>query len=107
MILAAPSVAHRMADVFPEPDEYRPQRFESEGSESRRNRMLIGFGGGMHRCLGVHFAYLEMKVILTILLRHYDFELLDRDPQPVAGAKTKWPASPCRVRYTVKQPARD
>ncbi|XXY46506.1 cytochrome P450 [Sorangium sp. So ce269] len=55
----------------------------------------------MHRCLGVHFAYLEMKVILTLLLRRYDLELLDA-PAPVRGAKAKWPRSPCRVRYRAK-----
>lgn len=63
---------------------------------------LIGFGGGVHRCLGVHFAYLEMKVILTLLLRRYELRLLDPNPKPIPGAKTKWPASPCRVAYRLR-----
>ena len=47
----------------------------------------------------MNFAYLEMKVILSLLLKRYALELVDRDPQPIAGAGTKWPQRPCRVRY--------
>ena len=96
MIMVALSVSHRMTDVYPEPDTYRPDRFVTD---PKGTHGLIGFGGGAHRCLGVHFAYLEMKVILTMLLRDYTFELIDRDPQPVPGTRTKWPRQPCRVRY--------
>jgi transposase InsO family protein len=55
--------------------------------------------GKVHRCLGVHFAYLEMTVVLARLLQWFDLELQDTHPRPVAGPKTKWPASPWRVRY--------
>ncbi len=67
-------------------------------------RELIGFGAGVHRCLGVHFAYLEMTVVLTQILRRYDLQLVDPDPQPVPGIKTKWPQTPCRVRYRARRP---
>ena len=96
-VFAAPSETHRMPDVFPDPDRYVPERFSPGRDESRNQHSLIGFGGGVHRCAGVNFAYLEMKVALTLLLQHYEFSLLDANPQPVAGAMTKWPASPCRV----------
>lgn len=102
----APSVAHREPAEYPAPDEYRPERFESADGDARRDKGLIGFGGGLHRCLGEHFAYLEMKVILALLLRRYRFTLLDPDPQPVPGAKTKWPQSPCRVAYRQRVRAR-
>ncbi len=99
MILTSPSVAHRMPAEYPDPDRYRPDRYLDN---PRAAQNLIGFGGGTHRCLGVHFAYLEMKVVLTLLLRRYHLELVDLDPQPVPGTKTKWPRSPCRVRYRLR-----
>jgi sterol 14alpha-demethylase len=102
MILVSPTVTHRLAEVYPDPDRYRPERFEDD---PRGVHGLIGFGGGVHRCLGVHFAYLEMKVILTMLLADYSFELVDRDPRPVPGARTKWPQRPCRVRYRARRQA--
>ena len=102
-VFAAPSVSHRMPDVFPDPDRYVPERFSPDRDESRNQHSLIGFGGGVHRCAGVNFAYLEMKAVLTLLLQHYEFSLLDANPQPVSGAMTKWPASPCRVQYQRRQ----
>jgi sterol 14-demethylase len=95
-ILVSPAVSHRLPEVYPEPDRFRPDRYEADPHGLRG---LLGFGGGVHRCLGVHFAYLEMKVIISMLLRDYELELVDRDPQPIPGTKTKWPQSPCRVRY--------
>jgi sterol 14-demethylase len=100
MILTVPQLAHRLPDQYPDPDAYRPDRYLDD---PRAMQQLIGFGGGTHRCLGVHFAYLEMKVILSILLRRYDLELVDPDPQPISGNRTKWPQSPCRVRYRLRQ----
>ena len=99
MVFVAPTLSHRMPEVFPDPDRYRPERFSPEHDESRQPHSLIGFGGGIHRCVGVHFAYLEMKIALSLLLQQYDFTLLDPEPHPVRGTKTKWPASPCRVHY--------
>jgi sterol 14-demethylase len=100
MVMVAPAVAHRLPEIFPEPDRFLPDRFA--GQEEPPS--LIGFGGGLHRCLGMHFAYLEMRVVLSLLLATYDFELVDTDLHPVPGPKTKWPASPCRVRYQARQP---
>jgi sterol 14-demethylase len=39
-----------------------------------------------------------MKVLLAVLIQHYDMELMD-EARPIAGAGTYWPAQPCRVRY--------
>jgi sterol 14-demethylase len=100
-VFISPAVSHRLADVYPEPDRYQPGRFLTD---PRSMRDLVGFGGGVHRCLGVHFAYLEMTVVLARLLQWFDLELQDTDPRPIAGPKTKWPASPCRVRYRRRAP---
>jgi sterol 14-demethylase len=100
MVMVAPAVAHRLPEIFPDPDRFLPDRFAGQDEPPS----LIGFGGGLHRCLGMHFAYLEMRVVLSLLLASYDFELVDTNPQPVSGPKTKWPASPCRVRYRTRQP---
>lgn len=98
-VLLAPSVSHRMTETFRDPDAYNPERFNAESEDAQiESNSLIGFGGGVHRCAGVNFARMEMKVILAILLQHYDMELLD-EARPIAGAGTYWPAQPCRVRY--------
>jgi sterol 14alpha-demethylase len=103
MVLISPWLTHRMDESFPDPGAYRPGRY---ADDPRALKEPIGFGGGVHRCLGVHFAYLEMTVVLTRLLQRYEFELVDPDPRPVPGTKTKWPETPCRVRYRARAAVR-
>jgi sterol 14-demethylase len=99
IVLVHPGLSHRLPDVFPEPDAFRPDRFVEDPKGLQH---LVGFGGGFHRCLGMHFAYVELKVAVTRLLQHFDFELVDENPQAAPGQKTKWPQSPCKVRYVRK-----
>lgn len=98
-LMIAPTVSHRIPEEYPDPDRFHPDRYLEN---PRAKLSLIGFGGGPRRCLGVNFAYLEMNVIIGMLLRDYDLELIDRNPKPIHGMRTKWPASPCRVRYVRK-----
>jgi cytochrome P450 family 135 len=58
-------LVHSDPDTYPEPDEFRPERFLNGIPE---NGAWIPFGGGVRRCLGARFAELEMKVILTQVL---------------------------------------
>ena len=64
-------------DLFPEPREFRPERFlahEENGRPTGRPAdaaySWIPFGGGVRRCLGAAFAQFEIKVVLrSVLLR--------------------------------------
>jgi sterol 14alpha-demethylase len=97
--IASPAVSHRLPDAFADPERYDPDRFAPPRSEDRTPFSLIGFGGGIHRCLGMYFAYSEMKILLTLLLQRYELELVDRDPKPVGGPRLNQPEEPCWVRY--------
>lgn len=99
MVFVVPEVAHRLPEVFEDPDRYDPLRFAPDRAEDATAYSLIGFGGGVHRCAGVNFAKLEMKIIMAKLLQNYDITLLDKNPKPKPGTQTKWPESPCRIRY--------
>jgi sterol 14-demethylase len=98
MVFTAACVSHRLAEVFDEPDRYLPDRWLSE-PDPHHSPKLIGFGGGRHLCRGMEFAFMEMKVVLSLLLQHLDLELVDPHPRPAPGSKLKGPDSPCRVRY--------
>ena len=60
---------------------------------------LVGFGGGPHTCLGMNFAYTEMKVIFSLLFKRYKLELVDPNPKKDQSAATSRPARPCPIRY--------
>jgi cytochrome P450 family 135 len=60
-------LAHRRADLYPEPGAFRPERFLDRGPETYS---WLPFGGGVRRCVGASFATFEMRVVLeTILAR--------------------------------------
>lgn len=52
------------ADVYPDPDAFRPERFLGVKPGTYT---WIPFGGGVRRCLGAAFAVLEMEAVLTAL----------------------------------------
>jgi len=96
----SPLLAHRLPQVFAEPDRFDPDRFAPPREEDRAHRYtLIGFGGGKHRCMGMHFAYLQIKAIWTVLLARFDLALDGAAPRPDYGSWVSGPKPPCRVRY--------
>jgi sterol 14-demethylase len=100
LVMVSPGVSHRIPEIFADPSRYDPDRFVPPREEDRRTPYaLIGFGGGKHRCLGLAFAYQQVKVIWSILLRGYTFELVDRDQRPNYATFVVGPRQPCLVRY--------
>ena len=71
---------HRRADVYPEPDAFRPERFIERPAGTYT---WIPFGGGVRRCLGASFAQFEMRVVLRDSSRR--LELRAAEPAPGAG----------------------
>ena len=69
----APSVhlAHRRPEVYPEPDEFRPERFIERPPDTYS---WFPFGGGTRRCVGAAFATFEMKRVLRTVARAGRFE---------------------------------
>jgi cytochrome P450 len=62
-------LVHRRPDIYPEPNEFRPERFiESEGGRAPGTYTWIPFGGGIRRCLGAAFAQYEMETVLRELV---------------------------------------
>jgi cytochrome P450 family 135 len=62
-------LVHRRADIYPDPREFRPERFiEEEGGRPAGTYTWIPFGGGVRRCLGAAFAQFEMESVLRELV---------------------------------------
>lgn len=66
---------HRHADYWERPDEFYPAHFLDTLVEEKRPRTAFyPFGGGLHHCIGRHFAELEMMIIIVTLLRRFSFK---------------------------------
>ena len=94
--------AHRLPELFAEPDYYDPLRFAPGREEDKADRFaLIGFGGGTHKCTGMNFANTEIMVITILWLQQFDLELLTRKTTVARGLGANRPSSTL-VRYRRK-----
>jgi cytochrome P450 len=66
----SPLFTHYMKDYWSEPERFDPERFSPQrGEHKRHNFQFIPFGGGAHKCLGLHFAEVQAKLFLFHFLR--------------------------------------
>jgi sterol 14-demethylase len=100
LTMLCPGVAHRLPEVFTDPERFDPLRFAPDRAEDRRQpHALIGFSGGFYRCPGQAFGSNEIRAILTALLSRFDLTLLTPDPQPNFDLGVIRPGSPCLVHF--------
>jgi cytochrome P450 len=66
---------HRIASIYPDPERFDPERFVGRTYSPHE---YLPWGGGVHRCLGVAFATMEMKVVIATILRRHQLKLHER-----------------------------
>src|SRR3954463_2780864 len=79
-VYPAIALVHYRPDLYPEPDEFRPERFTDEGAESYA---WLPFGGGIRRCIGAALAQAEMSEVLRVVASSVDLEPANATPDPV------------------------
>ncbi|XP_064613682.1 LOW QUALITY PROTEIN: lanosterol 14-alpha demethylase-like [Liolophura sinensis] len=52
-------------------------RFLDEETSNSEKFSYVPFGAGRHRCIGESFAYVQIKTIWSVLLRMFEFDLVD------------------------------
>lgn len=63
---------HRSADYWREPELFDPTRFSAEREEHKNHPgAYVPFGSGKHLCLGLNFAEMQVKLILSKILPRF------------------------------------
>jgi cytochrome P450 len=86
------SYVHMMAEHWEDPQKFDPMRFTPENSKGRHKYAWSPFGGGAHMCIGLHFAYMQMKLFMHHLLTQVRVEVAegyapDWQPWPIPKPK--------------------
>src|SRR5262249_21337546 len=87
-VAPCPFLTHRHPEFWERPDVFDPERFTPERVSGRAKGAYFPFLSGPHQCIGNEFAILEMRLIVAMVLREFDLELLPGQtikPRGVAG----------------------
>jgi cytochrome P450 len=69
------AATHLLPEAFEHPEVFDPERFAAPREEQKRTPYaLVGFGGGPRICIGINFAKVEIKALVSQALRRYDLE---------------------------------
>ncbi|ELW64871.1 cytochrome P450 3A4 [Tupaia chinensis] len=75
VIVMIPSFAlHRDPKYWPEPEEFRPERFSKKNKDNVNPYIYMPFGTGPRNCIGMRFALMNIKLALTRVMQNFSFK---------------------------------
>ena len=93
-------LAHRRPEVYPEPEQFKPERFMEQKYSPYE---FLPFGGGSRGCIGAAFSMYEMKLVLATILCRFQLALVDKRPvRPVRRGITILPSGSVQMVVTAQ-----
>lgn len=76
LVAVMPHLMHHDPALWTDPEAFDPERFAEPRREDRHHRYAWApFGGGVHKCLGMFFAGLEVKLVVAEVLRRFEWRV--------------------------------
>ncbi|XP_070141680.1 probable cytochrome P450 4d20 [Drosophila kikkawai] len=82
-IYLVPYATHRDPEYFPDPLTFKPERFLEGEAESHATFAYAPFSAGPRNCIGQKFGTLEMKCLISKVLRYYELLPLGKELRPM------------------------
>jgi cytochrome P450 len=74
--------------IWTDPESFDPDRFSDNRAEDKKHRFAWSpFGGGAHKCIGMHFAIMQVRAFCHQFLQQFDVAL-------APGYEPRWQAIP-------------
>ncbi|CAO2630201.1 Cytochrome P450 3A13 [Lemmus lemmus] len=67
-------VLHRDPRYWPEPEEFRPERFSKKNKDAINPYVFMPFGNGPRKCIAMRFALITMKLAVVKILQNFSVE---------------------------------
>lgn len=84
IVSISPYQTHFLEEFWPHPHHFDPDRFADDRREDKVHRMAFEpFGGGVHKCIGMYFAGMQVRAILHEVLRTYRWSVPDGYQMPL------------------------
>jgi cytochrome P450 len=91
-VVLQPIHTHHMDEYWRDPFRFDPERFLDARAEHKQHKYLwIPFSGGAHMCIGLHFAEMQVKAVMTQLLQRFRWSLPAGYEMPVQQAPISKP----------------
>lgn len=101
LVFVSPLATHHMDDYFTDPMSFDPDRFSDERREDKSHRYAWApFGGGTHKCIGMHFGNLEVSAAMHQLLLGFRWSVSDDYVMPVNRMSLPYPSDGLPLRLT-------
>lgn len=93
---------HHDPDLWPKPEEFKPERFTKDAFKKNHTYAYYPFGGGPRLCIGNHFAMMEMQMTLFKLLDKFDWTLADNENVALKPMITLRPAKVIKMNLSIR-----
>ena len=93
---------HRDEAVFPNADAFKPERWMDGNETAAMRRLYIPYGAdGPRKCIGMHLANMELRVLLASLFWRFDLRLGEGASEESMEMDEFWLANPVGQRLDV------
>lgn len=86
---------HHDPDLYPNPEEFDPERFTPEMVKQRNSVEWLPFGDGPRNCIGARFGQMQSRLGLATLIQNFRFTVCSKTEIPIT-------LDPKSVTYTPK-----
>jgi cytochrome P450 len=97
IVLACQWALHRCDKYFSNPIQFDPDRWTAEFQRTLPKYAFFPFGGGPRSCIGEGFAWMELRILLTEILRRWRFEIVRGQTVKPKASITLRPERPIHV----------
>ena len=90
-------VTHRDPRFFERPNEFDPDRWNSEAIQDLPKYAYFPFGGGPRQCIGNYFAMMEIVLLMATIGQRFKFSLVEDHPVEVLPVLSLRPKNGIKV----------